>query len=94
MPDDLFGTEPAPTPTAPSQDVIVVALVWLPTTPPRPAPAIMTEDEVCVMLSITGRCLRAYHDGGRLRGFRCGRTLRWKLTDILAFADAQKELKP
>lgn len=71
---------------------MIVALVWLSTTPPRPAPAIMTEEEVCVMLSINARTLRQYHDQGRCRGFRLGRGTRWKLTDVLAFADAQKEM--
>jgi predicted site-specific integrase-resolvase len=71
---------------------MIVALVWLPSNPPRPAPAIMTEEDVCCMLSINPRTLRQYHDDGKCRGFRCGRSTRWKLVDVLAFADSQKEM--
>jgi hypothetical protein len=85
----LDPATPAPSPLA---HPFVVALVWLPTDPPRPAPAIMIAEEVCAMLRVNTRGLHKYHNDGRLRGFQCGRRLAWKLSDVLAFADAQKEL--
>lgn len=62
----------------------------------RPAPAVMTADEVAELLRLDGpspeRTLKYYRDQGELTGFRIGRKVRYPLAEVMVFL-AQKAAK-
>ena len=55
----------------------------------RPAPAIMTGEEVAELCRLETknpeRTLKFWRDEGQLVGFRLGRRVRYRLSDVLAF---------
>jgi len=57
----------------------------------RPCPAVLTADELISLLRLDGehpgRCLKFWRDMGLLRGVRLGKTLRYRLADVLDFLD-------
>ena len=60
----------------------------------RPAPAVLTAEEVAQFLRLNGngdRALKFWRDAGLLRGIRLGRTLRYRLSDVEAFLDKKAE---
>lgn len=65
-------------------------LVWLPTNPPRPAPFLLTGEEVMLMLRTKSkRTLKHYVGTGELKARRFGRELRYRLSDVVAFINAK-----
>jgi len=62
----------------------------------RPAPAVMTSDEVIEFLRLDGkkgeRTLKYYRDEDELCGIRIGRKVRYPLDEVLRFL-AQKAAK-
>lgn len=65
-------------------------IIWLPTTPPRPAPPLLTGEEVAMLLRLpntkgSARTVRHYVATGELKGNRFGRKLKFRLKDVLAF---------
>ena len=75
--------------------------VWMPTDPPRPAPFVMTAEEVAVLLRLDregvkepGRTvLDSYYRAGLLRGRRLGQSVRFRLPDVLDFIEKHMEGK-
>lgn len=71
---------------------------WMPTTPPRPAPFILTDEEVCVFLRLAkeGETFNAakklchYRNSGQLRGVRVGAHVRFRLEDVLDFLETKR----
>ena len=59
----------------------------------RPAPLVLTADEVIFLLRLDGnspeRTLKFYRDEGLLKGIRIGRRVRYPLSEVLRFL-AQK----
>jgi hypothetical protein len=56
----------------------------------RPAPAVMTADEVAAFLRLDGnaiRTLKYWRDQGVLRGVRMGRKIRYPLGEVMRFID-------
>jgi hypothetical protein len=54
----------------------------------RPAPAVLTGDEVALFLRLDGvgqRTLKFWRDQGKLIGVRLGRRVRYRLEDVLTF---------
>ena len=74
-----------------SKNKDILAVAFLPDG--RPCPAVMTADEVGQFLRLDGehpgRCLKYWRDTGLLRGVRLGKTLRYRLVDVLDFLDCK-----
>lgn len=68
--------------------------VYLPTDPPRPAPPILTAEEVCLLCRFEGskqmRTLTYYREKGLLPGIKLGRAVRFRLEDVLKFLAAKE----
>jgi hypothetical protein len=63
----------------------------------KPAPAVLTGEEVIVFLRLeTGyglRTLKYWRDEGLLVGFRLGRKVRYRLVDVLDFLNKKAECR-
>ncbi len=56
----------------------------------KPAPAVMTPDEVAVFLRLDGsglRCLKYWRDTNQIAGVRLGKKLRYTLPEVLRFLE-------
>lgn len=55
----------------------------------KPAPAVLTAEEAAELLRLEGknpeRTLKYWRDEGELAGFRLGRKVRYRLSDVLEF---------
>jgi len=64
----------------------------------RPAPAVLTADEVIELLRLDGehpeRTLKFYRDEGQLQGIRIGRHVRYPLAEVMRFLDEKTEHRP
>lgn len=72
-----------------------VNAVWLPTSPPRPAPPLLTAEEAILMLRIEGRrplaTLRRYETMGLIRATQIGKHSRYRLQEVLSFIDQKQK---
>ncbi len=71
----------------------IAQIVFLPSG--RPAPVVLTGEETAELLRLdTGdpmRTLKYYRDEGELCGFRLGRKVRYRLSDVLDFLSKKAE---
>lgn len=70
--------------------------VWLPTDPPRPCPEILSTEEAMVYLRLPNtkrgvRTMRYYQASGKLKGFRVGKEIKYRLSELQRFAKEQEE---
>ncbi len=63
----------------------------------KPAPAVMTAEEVALFLRLENgdpmRTLQYFRDEGLLVGFRLGRRVRYRLVDVLDFLKRKAECR-
>ena len=65
----------------------IIAAHWIPGDPPRPAPDMLTKDEVCAMLRCNERTLEGYRNNGYLPGVGGQKRTTYRLKDVLACMD-------
>ncbi len=70
--------------------------VWLPTDPPRPAPEVLNTNEAMVFLRLPisprgVRTLRYYQSNGKLKGFRAGKEIMFRLEELRRFVREQEQ---
>ncbi|MCC6971057.1 MAG: helix-turn-helix domain-containing protein [Phycisphaerales bacterium] len=70
--------------------------VWLSTDPPRPAPEVMSTAEAMIYLRIPiskrgVRTLRYYQSKGKLKGFRAGKEIVFRLEELRRFVREQEQ---
>lgn len=79
----------------PLNTVIDPNIVWLPTKPPRPAPPLLTDEEVVLLLRLDPkkgrRTVRHYVAKGMLKANRFGPKLKFRLTDVMTFINDKGE---
>lgn len=79
-------------------EITAAATVWLPSTPPRPAPPLLTAKEVALLLRIDSkspiRTINYYREKGFLQPIQIGRNLLWRLEDVLGFMRQLKDESP
>ena len=68
--------------------------IWLPTDPPRPCPRLLTEEEAVIYLRLDKtkvrnphRAFAKYRERGLIKGYRVGRSVRYRPEDLEAFID-------
>jgi len=63
-----------------------------------PAPAVLTTEEVVLLLRLDGehpeRTLKYYRDEGLLEGVRLGRKIRYTLDEVMRFLANKTEQRP
>ena len=60
----------------------------------KPCPLVLTAEETAELLRLDGnglRTLKFYRDEGELRGFRLGRKVRYRLSDVLDFLNKKAQ---
>lgn len=86
-------TPPVSTPDTPPAVVssfTITGVVWMPTSPPRPAPDVMTIDDVVIFLRLGKggrRTVQHYVNEGELHAARIGKPLKFRLCDVQAFVE-------
>ena len=77
-----------------SDPAVIVNAVWLPTSPPRPAPPLLTADEAILLLRIEGKrprmTLRRYEDMGLIHTTQVGKHSRYRLDELLRFMERKQ----
>lgn len=68
---------------------------WLPTNPPRPCPEVLSTAEAMLYLRLPDskrgvRTLRYYQTSGKLKGFRAGKEIKYRLAELQRFVREQE----
>lgn len=83
----------ADTPAPVVNSFTITGVVWLPTNPPKPAPGLLTREEVALFLRLgkgAKRTIDHYVASGQLKAVQIGKALKFRLEDVQTFVKDKK----